>query len=256
MTSYPFRRALITGASAGIGEQFAHLLGNAGVPCVLVARRTERLAQIASRYPGFEVLSADLFQQLGIDAVNARITQDESPVDLVINNAGFGSSGPFVDTEVERATGQVDLNIRALVDISHAALGAFRRRGGGHLLNVSSVASFQAGPNLAVYSATKAFVTSFTEAIHEEMRGSNIRISALCPGFVKTEFQAVSGGEDRMTRVPSFMWLKADKVAEAGLDGVAKGQCLVIPGAQYKGMTVSSRLTPRFVLRRVAGMLT
>ena len=256
MAGFPFRRALVTGASAGIGEQFAHLLGNAGVPCVLVARRTDRLAQIASRYDGFEVLSADLFTQPGIDAVNARIASSDAPVDLVVNNAGFGSSGPFVDTEVERATGQVDLNIRALVSISHATLSAFRGRNGGHLLNVSSVASFQAGPNLAVYSATKAFVTSFTEAIHEEHRGTNIRISALCPGFVKTEFQAVSGGEDRMTRVPSFMWLKADKVAQAGLDGVAKGQCLVVPGAQYKGMTVSSRLTPRFVLRRVAGKLT
>lgn len=223
---------------------------------MLVARRTDRLEQIASRYENFEVLSADLFSHEGIEAVNDRIASSESPIDLVINNAGFGSSGLFVETEVERATGQVDLNIRALVSISHAALTAFRGRNGGYLLNVSSVASFQAGPNLAVYSATKAFVTSFTEAIHEEMRGTNVRVSALCPGFVKTEFQAVSGGEDRMTRVPSFMWLKADTVAEAGLAGVAKGQCLVIPGAQYKGMTVSSRLTPRFVLRRVAGKLT
>lgn len=256
MATYPFRRALITGASAGIGEQFAQALGNAGVSCVLVARRADRLQDIANRYPNFEVLPADLFTTEGIAAVNARIGASDAPVDLVINNAGFGSSGPFHDTAVERATGQIDLNIRALVEISHAALSVFRSRGSGHLLNVSSVASFQAGPNLAVYSATKAFVTSFTEAIHEENRGNGIRISALCPGFVKTEFQAVSGGEDRMTRVPTFMWLKADKVAEAGLAGVAKGQCLVVPGAQYKGMSVTTRLTPRVLLRRIAGSLT
>lgn len=255
MAGYPFRRALITGASAGIGEQFAHILGAAGVPCVVVARRGDRLRELAAKYDGFEVLEADLQGDTGIDAVAARVASTENPVDLLVNNAGFGTSGPFHETAVERATGQVDLNVKALVALTHGAVNAFRARGGGHILNVSSVASFQASPNMAVYAATKSFVTSFTEAVHEENRGHNVKVSALCPGFVSTEFQAVSGGADRFTRTPRILWLKADEVARAGLDGVAKNRAIVVPGWQYATLPAVSKLTPRIVLRRIAGKI-
>ncbi len=255
MSTYPFHRALITGASAGIGEQFANILGNAGVPCVLVARRGDRLQELANRYAGFEVLEADLQSQGGVAAVAARIATNTDPVDLVVNNAGFGSSGAFHETEVERATGQVDLNIRALVELTHASVSVMRTRGGGWVLNVSSVASFQASPNMAVYAATKSFVTSFTEAVHEENRKHNVRVAALCPGFVKTEFQAVSGGADRFTQTPRFLWLKADSVARAGLDGVVKNRAVIVPGWQYASMPLIAKLIPRKVLRRVAAML-
>ena len=255
MSGYPFRRALVTGASAGIGEQFAHILGDAGVACVVVARRGDRLRELAARYPGFEVLEADLQSDDGIAAVAERIAADTDPVDLLVNNAGFGTSGPFHETEVDRATGQIDLNVRALVALTHGAVNTFRARGGGHILNVSSVASFQASPNMAVYAATKSFVTSFSEAVHEENRAHKVKVSALCPGFVATEFQAVSGGADRFTRTPRLLWLKADDVARAGLDGVVKNRAVVVPGWQYATLPAVSKLTPRIVLRRIAGKI-
>lgn len=255
MSTYPFRRALVTGASAGIGERFAHILGQAGVPCIVVARRGDRLRELADRYEGFEVLEADLQNDAGIALVADRLATAAEPVDLLVNNAGFGTSGPFHEVGVERATGQVDLNVKALVALTHGAVNAFRSRGGGHVLNVSSVASFQASPNMAVYAATKSFVTSFTEAVHEENRARGVNVSALCPGFVATEFQAVSGGADRFTRTPRILWLNADKVARAGLDGVAKNRAIVVPGWQYASLPVLSKLTPRLVLRRIAGKI-
>ena len=255
MAGYPFRRALITGASAGIGEQFAQILGSAGVPCVVVARRGDRLRELANLHEGFEVLEADLQDDAGVASVGARIANDNEPIDLVVNNAGFGTSGPFHETTVESATGQVDLNVKALVALTHSAVSTFRSRGGGHILNVSSVASFQASPNMAVYAATKSFVSSFTEAVHEENRGHNVKVSALCPGFVATEFQAVSGGADRFTRTPRVLWLKADDVARAGLDGVVKNRAIVVPGWQYATLPALSKLTPRIVSRRIAGKI-
>lgn len=255
MPTFPFRRALVTGASAGIGEQFARALGDAGIPCVLVARRGDRLAQLATRYPGFEVLEADLQTSSGVEAVVARLAATVDPVDLLVNNAGFGASGPFHEVDVDRATGQVDVNIRALVGLTHAAVNAFRSRGGGWVLNVSSVASFQASPKMAVYGATKSFVTSFSEAVHEENRKSGVRVSALCPGFVKTEFQSVSGGHDVDTRTPKFLWLSTEQVVLAGLAGVAKNRAVVVPGWQYSSMPLIARLTPRVVLRRIAGKI-
>lgn len=255
MSAYPFRRALVTGASAGIGEHFANILGQAGITCVVVARRGDRLNDLARRYDGFEVLEADLQTSQGVAAVAARISSQADPVDLLVNNAGFGSSGAFHEVAVERATGQIDLNIRALVDLTHAAVNSFRGRGGGWILNVSSVAGFQASPNMAVYSATKSFVTSFSEAVHEENRKHGVRVSALCPGFVATEFQSVSGGADRPNRTPGFLWLKADHVARAGLDGVVKNRAIVVPGWQYASLPLLAKLTPRLVLRRIAGKI-
>ena len=255
MASYPFRRALITGASAGIGERFAHILGAASVPCIVVARRGDRLRELAGRYANFEVLEADLQGDVGIAEVAKRIASHENPVDLLINNAGFGTSGQFHEVDVTRATGQVDLNVKALVALTHHGVSAFRARGGGYVLNVSSVASFQASPNMAVYAATKSFVTSFSEAVHEENRRTNVRVSALCPGFVATEFQAVSGGADRFTRTPRVLWLDADKVARAGLDGVARNRAIVVPGWQYASLPLLSKLTPRILLRRIAAKI-
>ena len=128
-------------------------------------------------------------------------------------------------------------------------------RGRGYLLNVSSVASFQPAPKLAVYAATKAYVTSLSEALHEEVRGTGVRVTALCPGLTKTEFQSVSNTEDYATTVPAFAWLTPDEVAEAGLRDVAKGKALSIPGAMYKGLAAATSVTPRSVARRLSGLL-
>ncbi|MEL6893818.1 MAG: SDR family oxidoreductase [Actinomycetota bacterium] len=255
MATYPFQTALVTGASSGIGAEMARQLGEAGVPTVLVARRGDRLRELAARHDGFEVLEADLLTDAGRDAVTDRIADDDAPIDLVVNNAGFGSSGMVHELDPARLADEVELNVKALTVLSTVALATMRERDRGWLLNVSSVASFQAGPGLAVYSATKAFVTSFTEAVHEEMRGTNVAVSALCPGLTKTEFQAQSNTEAYEERIPGFMWTDAEMVAREGLDGVARNRTLIVPGAVYKGAQALGSVTPRFVARRLSGLV-
>lgn len=255
MTTFPFQRALVTGASAGIGEAFARILATAGVPVVVVARRRERLDALAAEFSNIEVLAADLQTEAGLAAVSARIMSADYPVDLVVNNAGFGTSGMFETIDPERTRQEIALNVGALVRLSHAAVNAFLVRQRGYLLNVSSVGAFQAGPNLAVYAATKAFVTSFTEALAEENRRRGIRVSALHPGFVPTEFQAVSSAKDTTSDVPQFLWLKPEYVAMGGLKGVAKGKVVVIPSVIYKTLVVLTKLLPRGATRRIAGTI-
>jgi len=249
--SYPFRTALVTGASSGIGEAMADLLGRAGVPTVLVARRADRLHEIAAKYPGFEVLAADLTESDGVSRVAERISDPDRPVDLVVNNAGFGSSGYFDQIDAERLQNEITLNVQALVALSHAALGSMIERRRGWLMNVSSVAGFQAGPRLAVYAATKAFVTSFSEAVHEEAKRAGVKVTALCPGLTRTEFQSVSNTEDLQRGFPTFAWLTAEKVAADGLADCARGRAISVPGGLYKGTVVASGLLPRGVKRWV-----
>ena len=255
METYPFTSALVTGASSGIGEAMAHLLGQAGIPTVVVARRTDRLEELAKRYPSFEVLSADLNSAEGLAAVEQRILSVTSPIDLVVNNAGFGTSGLFHEIEPDRLHDEISLNVQALTRLSNAALRAMLPRGRGFLLNVSSVASFQAAPRLAVYAATKAYVTSLTESLHEEVRGTGVHVTALCPGLTKTEFQSVSSTEAYATSFPGFVWLKVDEVAAAGLADVAKGKALSVPGAIYKGLASIAGVTPRGLTRRLSSMV-
>jgi hypothetical protein len=255
VAGYPFTSALVTGASSGIGEAIAHELGRAGVPAVLVARRRDRLAAIAEQYDGFEVLEADLTTRSGQAVVTARIGSSTQPVDLVVNNAGFGTSGPFHEQDVERLTDEIELNVVALTRLTHAAVGAMVPRGRGWVLNVSSVASFQSAPNLGVYAATKAFVTSFTESIHAELKGTGVVATALCPGLTRTEFQSVSSTESYIEQMPGFVWTTADEVAQAGLRDTVAGKVVSVPGAIYKATVAISGVTPRPVSRFVAGLV-
>jgi uncharacterized protein len=255
VTSYPFASALVTGASSGIGEAMAHELGRAGIPTVLVARRRDRLQEIADRYDGFEVIEADLTTRSGQATVTARITNAARPVDLVVNNAGFGTSGSFHELDVERVTDEIELNVVALTRLSSAALSAMVGRGRGWLLNVSSVVSFQSAPDLAVYAATKAYVTSFTESIHAELKGTGVVATALCPGLTKTEFQSVSSTESYVDRMPDFMWSSAEEVARTGLRDTAAGKVVSVPGAMYKATVALSGVTPRPLSRFVAGLV-
>jgi uncharacterized protein len=252
---YPFASALITGASSGIGEVIAHKLGEAGVTAVLVARRTDRLETIAAQYKGFEVLTADLATREGQQAVADRIVAPDAPIDLVVNNAGFGTNGMFHELDPDRLAEEIELNIAALTRLSSAALSVMVPRGRGWLLNVSSIASFQAAPRLAVYAATKAYVTSLTESIHEEVAGTGVKVTALCPGLTKTEFQSVSNTEQYADRFPGFVWTTVDEVAEAGLAAVARGKTLAVPGLLYKGVVALGSVTPRGLSRRISGMV-
>ncbi len=254
-TSFPFTSALVTGASSGIGAAMVELLAEANVPTVVVARRRDRLDELAERFPGIEVLAADLATKKGLSAVVARVESEASPIDLVVNNAGFGTSGDFHTLDADRLDQEVQLNVAALTRLSRAALGTMVPRGRGYLLNVSSVASFQPAPRLAVYAATKAYVTSLGESLHEEMRGTGVHVTSLCPGLTRTEFQSVSNTESYATSYPSFVWMEAREVALAGLDDVAKGRALSVPGAMYKGLAMASGVTPRALARRLSGLV-
>jgi short-subunit dehydrogenase len=253
--SFPFTSALITGASSGIGEAMVHLLGGAGIPQVVVARRVDRLDELAGRYEGVEVMAADLTTAKGVAQVVARVTDAEHPIDLVVNNAGFGTSGEFHTLDPDRLDDEIALNVAALTRISRAALGVMVPRGHGYVLNVSSVASFQPAPKLAVYAATKAYVTSLSESLHEEVRGTGVHVTALCPGLTRTEFQSVSGSDSYTGEYPSFAWLSANEVAETGLHDVAKGRALSVPGALYKSMVAASSMAPRGLTRRIASLV-
>lgn len=253
MSRYPFTSALVTGASSGIGAEMANRLGEAGVPSVLVARRGDRLEEIAARYDGFDVLEADLGTKHGQQAVMDRVASADAPIDLVVNNAGFGTGGEFHTIDADRLGDEVELNVTALTKISNAALAAMVLRRSGYLLNVSSVASFQAAPGLAVYAATKAYVTSLTEALHEEVRGTGVNVTALCPGLTKTEFQENSDTSEYESTFPDFVWTSVESVAAAGLDGVAKNRAIVVPGALYRGLVATSDITPRAIGRRLSG---
>jgi short-subunit dehydrogenase len=244
MASYPFTSALITGASSGIGEAMARELGRAGIPQVVVARRGDRLEQLAATFPDVEVLAADLSTPDGLAAVEERLSDPHRPVDLLVNNAGFGTSGTFAELDADRLDEEVRI-----------ALGVMVPRGRGYLLNVSSVVSFQPGPRLAVYAATKAYVTSLSESLHEEVRGTGVKVTALCPGLTRTEFQEVSSSTTMTDRVPAWVWQSAEEVAVTGLRDMAAGRALSIPGPVNKSMVTASGMTPRGLLRRMSGMV-
>jgi len=257
MAKYPFTCALVTGASSGIGYEMSVQLATSGVRVVAVARRRDRLEELARQFKNVEVLVADLTSDAGLATVEARILDaSATPIDLVVNNAGFGSSGLMHEIDADRLSREIQLNIGALTRLSHAAIRAMVPRGRGYLLNVSSVASFQPSPKLAVYSATKAYVTSLTEALHEEMRGTGVRVTALCPGLTRTEFQSISSTEKYSRDFPEFAWLDATDVARAGLRDVARGRVLSVPGLLYKVLVAVSDLAPRFLVRRISSFAT
>jgi short-subunit dehydrogenase len=256
MSRYPFTSALVTGASSGIGAEIARLLGEAGIPTVLVARRGDRLREIADRYDGFEVLEADLGTSVGQEITVERIVSVDQPIDLVVNNAGFGTSGVFHELDVDRLAGEVELNVKALTVLSHAALSAMVPRRRGYLLNVSSVASFQASPGLGVYAATKAYVTSLSEALHSEVKGAGVHVTALCPGLTRTEFQDHSNTTGLARRIPDLAWTTVEQVASTGLRDVASNKTISVPGTLYKVAVTSSDLLPRSITRWVSGTIT
>ena len=255
MSRYPFSSALVTGASSGIGEVLARKLAAAGVPVVVVARRVDRLDAIADEFGGVEVLAADLSTMSGQRAVAARIADDADPIDIVVNNAGFGTNGAFHELDVERLADEVELNVSALTRLSHAALAAMVPRRRGWLLNVSSIAGFQPAPRLAVYAATKAYVTSLSESLHEEVKPHGVHVTALCPGLTKTEFQSVSNTDQYSDVFPGLAWTSPDQVADEGLSSVIANRALAVPGAQYKVLSAATNVTPRWIRRRVSALI-
>jgi hypothetical protein len=248
--------ALVTGASSGIGEAMARQLATGGTNLVVVARDEARLCALAEELgpARVEVLVADLGDPAAVARVEARLASGGDPVDLLVNNAGFGFTGSFVDLDIDRECAVLAVNVTALMRLSHAAGTAMAARGHGGILNVSSVAGFVPAAHNATYGATKAFVTKFSEALHLELKDRGVHVSCLCPGFTRTEFQERASYDT--SRIPATMWDTAEKVAAAGLDGVARNRPVVVPSVKYRYAVAVTKHTPDMVVRRLSGMFT
>jgi uncharacterized protein len=232
--------ALVTGATAGIGAAFARRLAARGDDLVLVARDTARLEALAAELPtSVEVLPADLAGDDGCARVEERCARG---VDLLVNNAGLGTKGAFHEVPVEEEEHQLRVNVRAVLRLTHAALPPMVAAGRGAVLNVSSVAGFFAGARGATYSASKAWVTNFSESLHLQYGPQGVKVLALCPGFTRTEFHARA--EMDVSGIPERMWLDADDVVRTALRDLEAGKVLSVPGGQYKALVGAGRLVP------------
>ncbi|MFD5801663.1 MULTISPECIES: SDR family NAD(P)-dependent oxidoreductase [unclassified Streptomyces] len=240
--------ALITGSTAGIGAAFARRLAADGHNLVLVARDTKRLHEQATELHDrhgieAEVLTADLSTDDGIEAVATRLGERRHPVDLLINNAGFGNKGKFLDVSMADELTMLKVHCEAVLRLTSAAVEAMRERGRGGVVNVASVAAFV--PR-GTYGASKAWVVQFTQGVAKDLAGSGVRLMALAPGFVRTEFHERAGmGTDN---IPNWMWLDADKVVAAALDDLSRGKSLSIPDPRYKTLMGAAKLVPRGML--------
>jgi len=246
--------ALVTGATSGIGHEFAQQLAERGYDLVVVARDQQRLPAVAeelrTRY-GVEVeaLAADLTVPEQLALVEQRVGSTERPVDLLVNNAGFSFKQRFLDNGIDDEEAMLDVLVVAVLRLSHAALRAMTARGRGGIVNVSSVAAFV--PR-GTYGAAKSWVNAFTEWAHHEYRSRGVVVTALCPGFTKTEFHERMGV--RRTSAPGFMWLDADRVVREGLADHAAGKAYSVPSRRYKAIVVLSRLIPSVVLHRAQSL--
>jgi short-subunit dehydrogenase len=240
--------ALITGSTAGLGAAFARRLARDGHDLVLVARDAKRLAEQATELHDrhgieAEVLPADLATDEGIEAVATRLGDRRNPVDLLVNNAGFGNKGRYLDVPVADELRMIKVHVEAVLRLTSAATAAMRERGRGGVVNVASVAAFV--PR-GTYGASKAWVVQFTQGVARDLAGSGVRLMALCPGFVRTEFHQRAGmGTDN---IPGWMWLDADSVVAAALSDLARGRTLSIPDPRYKALMGLAKVTPRSLL--------
>ena len=247
------RIALVTGASAGLGVDFARQLAAKGYRLVLAARRGERLDALAAELGNARAVAIDLGEAGAAGWLMADLAAHGEQVDLLVNNAGFGLAGRFDVLDGARQRAMIDLNCGALVELAHAVLPGMIERKSGAILNVASTAAFQPGPGMAVYFATKAFVLSFSEALHEEVKRHGVTVTALCPGPTATEFGEVAGwgGHPLVDRLTAT----SPDVVRAGLDGLDKGKAVVVPGLVNKAGAQGHRVLPRALLRRIAGSI-
>lgn len=244
---------LITGASAGLGVDFARQLATRGKRLVLAARRKDRLEVLASELGNARAVAIDLGEPRAASRLMADVTANGEQVDCLINNAGFGLWGRFASLESERQRQMIDLNCGALVELCHAVVPAMIARGDGAILNVASTAAFQPGPGMATYFATKAFVLSFSEALHEEVRKSGVRVTALCPGPTATEFGDVAGFKGN--GIFDKLSARSADVVEAGLKALDSNRAVAIPGLLNTFGAQGHRLLPRSWLRKVTAAI-
>jgi hypothetical protein len=250
-----WRVALVTGASLGIGRAITLQLAAQGTDLIVVAREPDRLEAFAkecrhAHRVNVEVLAADLIDADGLARVEDRLLATPS-VDLLVNNAGFATMGAFHDLPIEIEARMIALNVTAPMRLTHAALRSMLRERRGSIVNVSSMSGLQPFPAQAAYGATKAFVNSFSEAVHEEIRGSGVTITVTMPGFVRTPLT----DQMPLDRVPSFLWTTPDTVAAATLRAARRGRPTVVPAGRHRAVAGPLAMVPRPAKRRVAGRL-
>ncbi|HEY2028171.1 MAG TPA: SDR family oxidoreductase [Myxococcales bacterium] len=250
--------ALVTGASAGLGAELARLFAKDKHDLFLVARRRDRLEVLAQELSGrhgirAQVFAADLGTPEGPGEVISELQRLGLAIEFLVNNAGFGTSGPFVRTDAGRELEMVDLNVRAVVELTHAFVGPMVERGRGRILNLGSTAGFQPGPFMATYYASKAFVNLFTEALSYELRGTGVTATVSCPGATATEFAAVAGNEkSRLFRMGAA---SAAQVAKEAYRAMMAGKPMIVHGVKNKLAVQMLRLSPRSTVRAIAAAL-
>ena len=245
--------ALITGASAGLGVEFARQLAKRGHSLVLAARRHDRLEALADDLGDARAVAIDLSEKDAAAKLMAGLDKAGEQVEILVNNAGFGLIGRFAELDPRRLREMIDLNVGTLTDLCRAvAPGMIARKSGG-IINVASTAAFQPGPKMAVYFATKSYVLSLSEALHEELKPHGVKVTCLCPGPTRTEFGDVAGfgGNGLFDRVA----MDAPKVIAAGLDGLDRNDAVVVPGIMNKITAASTRFAPRPLVRKIAGAI-
>jgi short-subunit dehydrogenase len=248
--------ALVTGGTSGIGAAFAHALAARGDDLVLVARNVDRLAEMATRLTEahgieVEVMSADLGDRDDVLRVAARLQSTEQPIDLLVSNAGFGVRARLVTEDIATHEHAIDVMVRAVLILGAAAGGAMKARGRGTIINVASTAGFV---TMGGYSAIKAWVVTYTEGLANELRGSGVQVTALCPGWVRTEFH--ERADIRTSKIPDQLWLDADRVVADCLADVARHQVVSIPSKRYKALILAARLAPRSAVRAASRKLS
>src|SRR6266478_4925675 len=249
------RTALITGASGGIGYEFAKLCAQDHNNLVLIARSGSKLAQIADELQQQFGISArsialDLASPIAPQFLFDQLQREGIPIDILVNNAGYGRFGEFAELPLEESLGQIQLNVLALTALTRLFVGPMLERRSGKIMNVASTAGFQPGPLMAVYYATKAYVISFSEAIANELKGTGVTVTCLCPGPTETEFAAHAHMEK--TRLFKLGAMTSESVARIGLEAMLRGKTLVIPGIKNKLLAQSVRFSPRKVVTAIA----
>jgi short-subunit dehydrogenase len=257
----PQSTCLVTGASSGIGIEIARALARRGQGVTLVARREERLRELAEELHGThgvraEVITCDVGDAAAREELCATLEDLGLAVEVIVNNAGFGTGGRFQDLAPEVELEMVRVNVEAVVALCAAFIPAMVTRGRGGVLNVASTTAFQPLPGEATYGATKAFVLTFTEALHGDLVGTGVAATALCPGPVRTEFMEGPGIEEGAALLPSVMWVDAAVVAEKGVKGLERGRRIVVPGIVNRAGANVGRHAHRGLLLRVANRVT
>ena len=246
------RTALVTGATSGIGHAFCRELAEQGYDLVIVARHRARLENVSdelrARYAvDVEILAADLSQRAQLQRVADRLADRDRPINMLVNNAGFGMSRSFLKGELADEEAMLDVLCRAVLVLSHAGALSMKERGRGHVINVSSVAGFVP---TGTYGAAKAWVTAFTESLAQELSGSGVSATALCPGFTHTDFHERADVD--VSRLPRVLWLEADSLVRDCLEDVKAGKVISVPGLQYKVIAGVAQLMPHSLLRAIS----